>query len=357
MKTIPLHPAPSLPKTAGLDISDTSITVVELDDHGNIERHHTIDCTPDAVEAWATTYTGKRVVFEACTHSPWLARRLQPFDLEVLVANPRKLRLISQNHSKSDAVDAELLARLARVDPKLLTPIQHRSQAMAYDLVVLRARAALVKARTQLVNTVRSLVKTTGHRLPKSTTATFHTLEADIPEPIQPLLASMMLTIECITYEIREYDKTIKKLAKDRYPAALHLQQVAGVGPVTALYYVLTIGDPNRFKDSRKVGAYLGLRPRRSQSGTTDPELPITKAGDSTLRKLLIQCAHYILGPFGPDCELKRWGLKLRARGGTRARMRAIVAVARKLSVLLHRLWVTGKDYDPFYAQQRAATQ
>lgn len=122
---------------------------------------------------------------------------------------------------------------------------------------------------------------------------------------------------------------------------------MAGVGPVTALTYVLTIDDPARFRKSRAVGSYLGLACRRSQSGDKDPELRITKAGDPALRFLLVQAAHYILGPFGPDTDLKRWGLALATRGRKNARKRAVVAVARKLGVLLHRLWVTGTVYEP----------
>ena len=123
------------------------------------------------------------------------------------------------------------------------------------------------------------------------------------------------------------------------------IARVAGVGPLTALAYVLTLEDPDRFAGSRAVGAYLGLRPKQASSGTRTPQLRITKAGDGMLRRLLVGSAHYILGPFGPDCDLRRWGLRLAARGGKNAKKRAVVAVARKLAVLLHRLWVTGDRY------------
>jgi transposase len=141
----------------------------------------------------------------------------------------------------------------------------------------------------------------------------------------------------------------IEQLCQEHYPETHHLRQVSGVGPITALAYVLTLDDPDRFRKSREVAPALGLVPKRDQSGDRDPQLRITKTGDSYLRRLLVGSAQYILGPFGPDCDLRRWGLKLAQRGGKNAKKRAVVAVARKLAVLLHHLWVTGEVYDPFY--------
>jgi len=111
--------------------------------------------------------------------------------------------------------------------------------------------------------------------------------------------------------------------------------------------YVLTLDDPKRFRRSRDVGGFLGLRPKQRDSGQSQPQLRITKEGDPYLRKLLVQGAHYILGWRGPDTDLRRWGLKLAARGGKNAKKRAVVAVARKLAVLLHRIWVSGENYEP----------
>jgi transposase len=204
-----------------------------------------------------------------------------------------------------------------------------------------------VKSRTQLINSVRAQVKSTGSRLPSKRSDTFDQLFETLPEELQPLLESMFTMIMCLTYEIREYDKMIEELCETTYPETARLRQVKGVGPVTALTYVLTLGDPNRFQTSRQVGSYLGLRPRMDQSGESNPQLRITKAGDRTLRRLLVQCAHYIIGPFGEDSDLRRWGLRLKERGGRSATKRASVAVARKLAVLLHVLWRDGSDYEP----------
>jgi transposase len=153
--------------------------------------------------------------------------------------------------------------------------------------------------------------------------------------------------IDALTAEIRNYDRRIETIAHERYPEATVVGQVQGVGSLTALAFVLILEDPRRFETSRTVGAYVGFCPRQSQSGNRDPQLGVTRTGDQLLRRLLINAAHYILGPWGADSDLRRGGLAICARGGKNARKRAIVAVARRLAVLMHRLWVTGEVYEP----------
>ena len=127
------------------------------------------------------------------------------------------------------------------------------------------------------------------------------------------------------------------------------LKQVKGVGTLIALTFLLTLEDPHRFGKSRDVGGYLGLQPGRRNSGKSEPQLHISKEGDPYLRTLLVQGAQHILGPFGVDCDLRRWGLKLAERGGKSGKKRAIVATARKLAVLLHHLWVSAEVYEPLH--------
>jgi transposase len=158
-----------------------------------------------------------------------------------------------------------------------------------------------------------------------------------------------------LTARIREFDRQIETLSKDKYPETLRIRQIRGVGPVTALAFVLTIEESSRFKKSRSVGPYLGLVPKRDQSGQTDKQLGITKAGNEYLRTLLVNCAQYMLGHFGEECDLKRFGEKLAARGGKNARKKAIVAMARKIAVLMHHLWKTGEDYKPLRNATKAA--
>jgi transposase len=286
-----------------------------------------------------------------------VSRLLEECGHEVLVANPSKLQLVYKNPTKDDRVDAQCLARVARLDPKLLWPIHHRGSQTQADLEVIRARDALVSARTQLINHVRGAVKSLGARLPRTSTESFPKKVAEhIPEPVRQTLTPVLEMIRGLTERIRDSDRKIDALVTDRYPAARLVQQVTGVGALTALAYVLILEDPNRFKSSRAVGSYLGLTPGRDQSGDSDPQLRITKAGDMLLRKLLVGSAQYIMGPFGPDCDSKRKGLALAARGGKNAKKRAVVAVARKLAVLLHHLWITAEVYEPLHNSEATET-
>jgi transposase len=299
-----------------------------------------------------------RIAIEAGTHSPWASRVLEECGHEVLVANARKLRLIYSNKRKTDEVDAENLARLARLDPKLLYPLKHRGQECQAHIAIVRSREALVGTRTQLVNHVRGTVKSFGGRLPKCPARSFHKRASEhIPEALLPALGPILEQIGSLTERIRQYERQLEAISKEHYPETDLLRRVEGIGPLTALTFVLTLEDPHRFEKSRSVGAYLGLVPATDRSGDSDPQKRISKEGDQMLRKLLVSSAHYILGPFGSDSDLRRHGEKIASRGGKNSKKRAAVAVARKLSVLLHRLWVTGEIYDPLYNTRRRAQQ
>jgi transposase len=313
--------------------------------------------TPAAIAQRLRGIPRGRVVLETGTHSAWLSRVAHACGPEVVVANARRVRLISANPSKSDDVDAETLARVGRLDPTLLAPVQLRTADTQATLAVLRARDALVRTRTLLINHVRGAVKTLGARLPACSAPSFaRRVGPALPAPLAPALTPLIGQIQQLTRQITAYDHAIEDLATQHYPVTAQLRGVRGVGALTALCYVLVIEDPARFPSSRAVGAYLGLRPRRAQSRTADPQLHITKTGDGLLRRLLVNSAQYLLGPLGEDCDLRRWGLALAARGGKAAKNRAVVAVARKLAVLLHHLWTTGARYAPLYqARPRAA--
>jgi transposase len=181
------------------------------------------------------------------------------------------------------------------------------------------------------------------------------TAPAQIPEELQPVLEPLLETIGELTKRLSAFDRQIERIVAQRYPEAVRLQQIKGVGPVTALAFVLLIEDPYRFTMSREVGAYFGLVPRLDESSDSTPQLRITKTGDALGRRLLVTAANYILGPFGPDCDLRRHGEQIAARGGKNAKKRAAVAVARKLSVMMHRLWISNAAYDPNYLAKRKA--
>jgi len=337
------------PMTAGLDIGDkySYLCLIDSED-GQVIEEGRLRTTPETFRRRFASEQPLRIAIEAGTHSPWVSRLLEECGHEVLVANARKLRLIYSNKRKTDQIDAENLARLARVDPKLLYPLKHRGEASQAHMALIRSRQALVDCRTQLVNHVRGAVKSFGHRLPKCPARSFHKRASEhIPEALWPALEPILEQIASLTERIRQYDRKLETICKERYPETELLRQVEGIGTLTALTFVLTVEDPHRFEKSRSVGAYLGLVPATDRSGDSDPQKRISKEGDQMLRKLLVGSAHYILGPFGSDSDLRRHGQKIASRGAKNAKKRAAVAVARKLSVLLHSLWMSGEIYEP----------
>jgi transposase len=334
----------------GLDLGDKFSFITIIDPEGELVEESRLPTTKASFRRKFSALQPCRVAMEVGAHSRWASHLLKELGHNVLVANARKLRAIYHNPRKGDRADAETLARLARLDPELLSPIHHRSPQAQADLALLRSRDALVRSRTLLVNHARSIVKTSGDRLPSCSADAFATKVASaIPDSLQPALLPIVETIASLTRQIRTYDQQIERLCRDQYPDTLRLREISGIGPLTALGYILTLENPDRFRRSRQVGPAIGLVPRRDQSGDQDPQLRITKTGDPYLRQLLVNAAHYILGPFGPDCDLRRWGLKLAERGGKNAKKRAVVAVARKLAILLHHLWKTDEVYDPFF--------
>lgn len=293
-----------------------------------------------------------RIAMECGMHSPWSSRLLEELGHEVLVGNARKLEAITKSESKNDDRDAEQLARLAHYDPRLLYAVRHRSAERQQDLMLIQARAALVRARTLIINTARGLVKSYGGRLPHCSSESFATqVKAGLPAELAELLGPLLDQVASLNTQLARLDQRVETLAK-KYPEIKTLRTVPGVGPLVAATYVLTLNRPEAIAHSRSAGAFLGLRPRQKQSGNYDPQCRITKTGNTYLRCLLMQSAHYVLGPFGPDSALRRWGLKLAASGGKRGKKRALVAVARKLAVILHRMWRTGQVYRAFPVPQ-----
>jgi len=334
--------------TIGMDLGDKTSRYCVLNAAGEAMQEGGCATTKKGIAQLFGATAHCRIAIEVGTHSPWVSRELKKYGHEVIVANARQVKLISQSSRKNDRLDAQILARLARMDPALLRPIRHRSEEAQKDLMTIRIRAALVEARTGLVNAARGLTKAMGERLPscdadQMDVEKLEALSADLRETLKPLLAE----VESLTEKIKECDRKIEQIARDRYPETKLLRQVSGVGPLIALTFILTIEDKERFQKSRDVGCYVGLRPKQSESGARQPELRITKEGDVYLRKLLVQGAHCIMAKRAPDTDVKRWGTKLAGRGGKNARKRAIVAAARKLAILLHHLWVTGEVYEP----------
>jgi transposase len=332
--------------TIGIDLGDGSSAVCVVDAAGEVVRRDAVRTEEAILRRWFGGWERARVVIEAGTHSPWVSRLIESLGHEVVVANPSRMRGMGKR--KTDRVDAEYLARQGRADVRLCYPIRHRREEAQRGLVAIKSRDVLVRARGSLIRSIRGSAKSLGARIRKCSAEAFvNQARRDLPQELAGAFGGILHAIEELSRRIRAYDKAIEKSCEEEHPETKLLQQVAGVGPVTSLAFVLVIDDAARFKRSRSVGSYLGLVPGCDDSGARSPELPIHKEGDALLRRLLVQSAHYILGPFGPDTDLRRWGLKLADRGGKKAKKRAIVAVARKLAVLLHRLWITGQVYEP----------
>ena len=334
--------------TIGIDLGDKQSAYCILDADGEVLSEGIIRTTEGGFEQQFHRMNPCRVALETGTHSPWVSRLLQRYGHDVIVANARQVRMIYDSDRKNDKVDARLLARLARVDKDLLHPVRHRSEKAQADLTMLRARDALVQVRTKLMNCVRGMVKSVGSRLPGASAECFaRRVREHLPEAIRDALTPLLDQIEQTSAHIRQYDKSIEQMAKTQYGHTQRMRQIPGVGVMTSMAFTLTIDDPHRFSKSRDIAGYLGLLPRQGDSGDSKPQLRITKAGDHMVRRLLVGCAHYILGHFGPDSDLRRWGQTLMVRGGKNGKKRAVVAVARKLAVVMHKLWVTGEVYEP----------
>jgi transposase len=361
-------PAPLGPNidgiTVGIDLGDKKHAICVMDATGETIDARKITNYLESLRRLSKKFPTARMVMEVGSHSPWISRFFSDLEHEVIVANARKLRAIYTNPRKSDELDALMLAKLGRVDPSLLHPIAHQGEQAQIDLLQIRLRDNLVRQRVHIISSVRFTLKSLGHTLKSPNTHCFakqaranltdkESARLDLLAMIEPSL----LVIDSMTDQIKALDRNIEKLGREHYLTTLLLRQIPGVGPITALAFVLTIGDPDRFASSRDIGAYFGLVPKRDQSGDVDKQLRISKAGNSYLRKLLVSASQYILGPFGPDCDLRRSGVKLADRGGRAAKKKAVVATARKLGVLMHTMWVRQSDYIPVRSIAIATTE
>ena len=341
-KAVERHPA----ETIGVDLGDKISKYAILNEEGVAVEEGSFRNNVESIAKHFGERGKARVALEVGTQSAWIAREFAKLGHEVIVANARELKWITSSDTKNDRNDAVKLARLARADRNLLAAVEHRTAEQQAELAVIRARDALVKSRSLLVNTARSLAKGFGLRLPASITHTFGARAlAGLAENLRTAMSGLLEEIDAVGVKIRDYDQRIAEVAA-KHPEVERLASVPGVGTLTAAAFVLTLGRRERFAHSRDVGSFLGLRPRQKQSGERDPQLGISKSGDTYLRKLLVQCAHHILGHWGKDSSLRQWGLS--KSDGASGKKRAVVAVARKLAVLLHRMWTTGEVFKPF---------
>lgn len=335
--------------TVGIDLGDKKHAICAIDFEGEMIEQRSITNHRESIRRLSQKYPEARMVMEVGTHSRWISRFLTELGHEVFVANARKLRAIYANNRKSDEADAYILARLGRFDTSLLYPIQHGSEQAQRDMLQIKLRDNLVRQRVDIISAVRFTLKSMGLRLKSLSTACFarhaRKVLAELDEDLLVMIEPSLDVIDVMNAQIKQLDKKIEMLGAEQYPESQRLRKVSGVGPITSLAFVLLIGDANRFASSRDVGAYLGLVPKRDQSGNLDKKLPISKAGDAYMRRLLVGAAQYMLGPFGADCDPRRHGLELAERGGRGAKKKAVIATARKLAVLMHALLLKDRAY------------
>src|ERR1700758_246592 len=264
--------------TIGLDLGDRNSWYCVVDEAGRIQLEQRVHTTAKALQEVFGAMPRSRIALEIGTHSPWISRLLSELGHEVIVANARKVRLIGESRKKDDRLDAQTLARLARIDPELLYPVKHRSAQAQADLMTIRARAGLVRARTALVNTARGLAKSYGERLRDCNVRNLDPEKAEGLSPeLQRALEPLLATSEELSEGMVEYNDRIEALAQTRYPQVELLKQIKGVGTLIALTFLLTLEDPHRFRKSRDVGGYLGLQPGRRNSGQSEPQLHISR--------------------------------------------------------------------------------
>jgi transposase len=331
-----------------LDLGDRTTHCCTLDAERQVVERGKLPTTREALVQRFGGVPTRRIVIEAGSQSLWVSHLLRELGHEVMVVDPRRVQKLVAGNRKTDRRDAESLARLAMGVPELLGAAHHRTFETQADLSMLRSRDILVRMRTKLILHVRGITKAFGIKLPSASAECFHRRASEhIPANLQPALQPVLAALGDLDKRIDELDAALLVAARTRHPETKILRQVPGVGPIVAMAYALTIGDAQRFRRSRDVGAWIGLTPDKRSSGDSDPQLGIHKRGDGYLRRLLVVAAHYILGPFGKDSDLRRYGLRLCEHGAKSGKKRAVCAVARKLAVLLHRLWITGSEYDP----------
>src|SRR5260370_32947283 len=268
--------------TVGLDLGDRRHRFCALDERGEVVEEGSICNERDSLRKLAGRYHGALGVMEAGAHSPWIGRCLGGVGWRVVGSNPRKVRAIYQHERKSDQRDALMLARIGRMDLALLYPVRHGTAEAQEDLLRIKLRDSLVRARVALINSLRFTLKSLGYTIAHPSTERFHkVIQSALPQSLAQVIAPSVQALEELTLRIKLLEREISDQARSKYPDTAWLEQIPGVGPITALYFVLKIEDPARFKRARDVGAFLGLCPRRDQSGENDPQLRISKRGDA----------------------------------------------------------------------------
>ena len=297
----------------GIDLHTEYSQICILDEEGEVMETSRVRTSRKALEGYFRR-DPMRVVMEAGGSSPWVSRLVESVGHEVVVCSPRRVRLIAESKLKNDRVDAEVLARLVRIDPEFLKPIQHRSEEAQLLRANLKVRSAMVEARTKWINTVRGLLRSLGYKVAGKSPGTFvdRVNRMKLPDELRAVIEPLLEQLDLLSCEIKRRNEHVEEMVKD-LPEVAHLREIPGVGPVVATYFVLTIDDPDRCRNSRDVATIVGRRPSMLESASVSHFGRITKEGDPEMRRLLVQAAHACLLTKA-DSELKTWDLALAQR-------------------------------------------
>jgi len=333
---------------AGLDVSLRSCALCVVDGKGKVLLERDLPCEVGDIAACLAGFPHPvaRVGFEAGTMSQHLFHGLTGEGFDVVCMEARQVNAaLSAMRNKTDRNDARGIAQVLRTG--WFSPVHMKSREAHGQRALLSARKALLNKMIDLANEVRGLLKVFGLRLPKSVKhGSFDgivrpMIEADdvLAHALVPLLDARLGLYQ----HFLELDRRVKRAAS-RDEVCMRMMTVPGVGPIAALTFKAAVDDPARFKRSRTVAAHFGLTPRRYQSGEHDNPGHISRAGDRDVRATLYAAANALLMRTMAGSQIKSWGMRLMR---TKGRRRAVVAVARKLAVLLHRMWADGTEFRP----------
>ena len=331
---------------AGLDVSLRSCALCVVDTKGKALLERELPCEVQDIAECLTDFKHpiERVGFEAGTMSQHLFFGLQALGFDVVCMEARQVNAaLSAMRNKTDKNDARGIAQVLRTG--WFSPVHMKSRKAHGQRALLSTRKALLNKTIDLANEVRGLLKIFGIRLPKSVShGSFDSIVRPMIEIDDVLTHALLPLLDArvaLYHHYLELDRRVKRAAS-RDEVCMRMMTVPGVGPVTALTFKAAVDDPARFNSSRTVGAHFGLTPRRYQSGEVDNPGRISRAGDRDVRSTLYSAANAMLMRTMAGSSLKSWGMRLKR---TKGRRRAVVAVARKLAVLLHRMWINGTEF------------
>ena len=330
----------------GLDVSLKQTSICVVDQSGSVVREGVIDSDPEAIAAFVRSKApgAVRIGIETGPTTTWLWTELKRLGLPVICIDARHAKaVLKMQINKSDRNDAAGIARIMQTgwfkEVRVKDLDSHSVRAL------LASRALLVKIKRDIENQVRGLLKNLGLVIGRAKFNVFAVRAEELIEGRPELVAAVRPLLEArqaIEQQVDGLDRKVLKLSR-RDAQVRRFMTAPGIGPITALCFKATIDDPARFKRSRSVGAYVGLTSRRHASGEVDWSGRISKCGDAMLRMYLFEAAGVLLTRVPKWSALKAWGTRLIKRNGLR---KAKVAVARKLAVILHRMWIEGTEFN-----------